>query len=106
MACRCSSQAGWLWQAVSSGALCAGLAAVCTALRAGHRPPVGSPCPTHDPERAMPLTLSCAFATSPDSPEHALVAEDLGYQNAYFYDSPPLYPDVWVQLCRAAERTT
>jgi 5,10-methylenetetrahydromethanopterin reductase len=54
----------------------------------------------------MPLTLSCAFATSPDSPEHALVAEDLGYENAYFYDSPPLYPDVWVQLCRAAERTT
>ncbi|HTY95593.1 MAG TPA: LLM class flavin-dependent oxidoreductase [Solirubrobacteraceae bacterium] len=54
----------------------------------------------------MSLTLSCAFATSPESPEHARAAESLGYENAYFYDSPALYPDVWVQLCRAAERTT
>ena len=53
----------------------------------------------------MPLTLSCAFATSLDSPEHTRIAEDLGYARAWFYDSPPLYPDVWVQLCRAAERT-
>jgi 5,10-methylenetetrahydromethanopterin reductase len=53
----------------------------------------------------MPLTLSCAFATSPASHEHARAAEQLGYSNAYFYDSPALYPDVWVQLCRAAERT-
>lgn len=54
----------------------------------------------------MSLTLSCAFATSPESPDHARVAEALGYENAYFYDSPALYPDVWVQLCSAAERTT
>jgi 5,10-methylenetetrahydromethanopterin reductase len=27
-------------------------------------------------------------------------------RRAFFYDSPALYPDVWVQLCRAAERTT
>lgn len=53
----------------------------------------------------MPLTLSCAFATSNDSHEHARVAEQLGYRRAWFYDSPALYPDVWVQLCRAAERT-
>lgn len=53
----------------------------------------------------MALTLSCAFATSLQSHEHARVAEDLGYQRAFFYDSPALYPDVWVQLCRAAERT-
>src|ERR1700730_15710389 len=53
----------------------------------------------------MPLTLSCAFATSPQSHEHARIAESLGYTCAYFYDSPALYPDVWVQLCRAAERT-
>jgi 5,10-methylenetetrahydromethanopterin reductase len=49
--------------------------------------------------------LSCAFATSPESHEHARIAEQLGYRRAFFYDSPPLYPDVWVQLCRAAERT-
>jgi 5,10-methylenetetrahydromethanopterin reductase len=51
------------------------------------------------------LTLSCAFATSPESQEHARIAESLGYRRAFFYDSPALYPDVWVQLCRAAERT-
>jgi 5,10-methylenetetrahydromethanopterin reductase len=51
------------------------------------------------------MKLSCAFATSPESHEHAAIAESLGYESAYFYDSPALYPDVWVQLCRAAERT-
>jgi 5,10-methylenetetrahydromethanopterin reductase len=51
------------------------------------------------------VKLSCAFATSPESHEHAAIAESLGYECAYFYDSPALYPDVWVQLCRAAERT-
>src|SRR4051794_9483207 len=53
----------------------------------------------------LAMKLSCAFATSPESHEHAAVAESLGYERAYFYDSPALYPDVWVQLCRAAERT-
>src|SRR5215813_5314272 len=53
----------------------------------------------------MTLELSCTFATSPESHEHARIAEALGYRRAFFYDSPPLYPDVWVQLCRAAERT-
>src|SRR5215472_3042298 len=53
----------------------------------------------------MSITLSCAFATSSQSHEDARVAEDLGYARAWFYDSPALYPDVWVQLCRAAERT-
>jgi 5,10-methylenetetrahydromethanopterin reductase len=53
----------------------------------------------------VPLTLSCAFATSNQSHEHARIAEQLGYARAWFYDSPALYPDVWVQLCRAAERT-
>ena len=53
----------------------------------------------------MAVTLSCAFATSNASHEHARIAEDLGYERAWFYDSPALYPDVWVQLCRAAERT-
>ncbi|MEJ3658389.1 LLM class flavin-dependent oxidoreductase [Actinomycetes bacterium KLBMP 9759] len=53
----------------------------------------------------MALTMSCAFNTSLDSPEHARIAEQLGYRTAWFYDSPALYADVWVQLCRAAERT-
>ncbi len=52
------------------------------------------------------LVMSCALATSDQSHEHARIAEQLGFTRAWFYDSPALYPDVWVQLCRAAERTT
>jgi 5,10-methylenetetrahydromethanopterin reductase len=54
----------------------------------------------------MSIDVSCAFATQIASPEHARIAESLGYKRAWFYDSPALYPDVWVQLCRAAERTS
>ena len=54
----------------------------------------------------MTIKLACAFATSDSSHEHARVAESLGYERAWFYDSPGLLPDVWVQLCRAAEKTT
>jgi len=53
----------------------------------------------------MPLELSCAFATSLDTPDHVVAAERLGYRRAWLYDSPALYPDVWTQLCRAADRT-
>jgi 5,10-methylenetetrahydromethanopterin reductase len=52
------------------------------------------------------MRLSCAFATSMDTPEHIRIAESLGFERAWCYDSPSLYPDVWVQLCRAAERTS
>ncbi|MDT7700309.1 MAG: 5,10-methylenetetrahydromethanopterin reductase [Pseudonocardiales bacterium] len=54
----------------------------------------------------MSLTLSCTFATSNQSHEHARIAEELGYTRAWFYDSPSLYPDVWIQLARAADRTS
>ena len=53
----------------------------------------------------MALEMSCVLAPSAESPEHARLAEELGYRRAWFYDSAALYPDVWVQLCRAAERT-
>ncbi len=53
----------------------------------------------------MAMKMSCAFATSLDSHRHARIAEELGYERAWFYDSPALYPDVWVQLCRAGECT-
>ena len=52
------------------------------------------------------MRLTCALATSMDTPEHIRIAESLGYDRAWCYDSPALYPDVWVQLCRAAERTS
>jgi 5,10-methylenetetrahydromethanopterin reductase len=54
----------------------------------------------------MALEISCAFATSLDTPGHIELAERLGYRTAWCYDSPALYPDVWVTLALAAQRTT
>lgn len=51
------------------------------------------------------MIRSCALNTSMDSPEHARIAEELGYARAWFYDSPAICADVWMQLARAAERT-
>ena len=39
------------------------------------------------------------------TPDHVAIAESLGYERAWLYDSPALYPDVWVTLARAADRT-
>jgi 5,10-methylenetetrahydromethanopterin reductase len=54
----------------------------------------------------MPLAVSCAFATSMATPRFVELAEDLGYERAWLYDSPALYPDVWATLVRCAERTS
>jgi 5,10-methylenetetrahydromethanopterin reductase len=51
------------------------------------------------------MDISCAFATSSDTPAHVESAETLGYKRAWLYDSPALYPDVWMVLSRCAERT-
>src|SRR4051812_30868660 len=51
------------------------------------------------------MELSAAFATSLETPEHIRIAEELGYTRAWCYDSPGLYPDVWMVLALAAERT-
>ncbi len=51
------------------------------------------------------LEISCAFATSLSTPDHVVVAERLGFRNAWLYDSPALYPDVWSMLSLAATRT-
>lgn len=52
------------------------------------------------------MQLSCSFPPSLATPEHAAIAEDLGYQRAWLYDSPALYHDIWVTLARIAERTS
>lgn len=52
------------------------------------------------------MDISCAFATSSNTPEHVEVAETLGFRRAWLYDSPALYPDVWMILGRCAERTS
>ena len=53
-----------------------------------------------------PLTVSCAFPPGPDTVAHALLAESLGYERVWLYDSPVLYGDVWVHLARVAEATS
>ena len=52
------------------------------------------------------MDISCAFATSSDTPAHVQLAEKLGYRRAWLYDSPALYPDVWMILTRCAEGTS
>ena len=52
------------------------------------------------------MEISCAFATSSDTPAHAELAEALGYERAWLYDSPALVADVWMVLSRCAERTS
>lgn len=51
------------------------------------------------------MKISCALPPSPTAPDTAAAAEDLGYERLWLYDSPALYPDVWVTLARVAERT-
>lgn len=52
------------------------------------------------------MEISCAFATSSQTPTHVKLAESLGYKRAWLYDSPALISDVWMSLSRCAERTT
>ena len=52
------------------------------------------------------MDISCAFATSPDTPEHVEIAERLGYRRAWLYDTPALCSDVWISLALAAQRTS
>ena len=52
------------------------------------------------------VDISCAFATSMATPDHVAVAEALGYRRAWLYDSPALYPDVWMMLAECARRTS
>src|ERR1700704_1008473 len=51
------------------------------------------------------MQISCAFAPSIDAVDHIVEAERLGYERAWCYDSPALYPDVWMVLALAATRT-
>ena len=53
----------------------------------------------------MGIDISCAFATSMATPDHVVAAERLGYRRAWLYDSPALYPDVWMSLAECARRT-
>jgi len=52
------------------------------------------------------MHISCAFPPSISTPDHIALAESLGYARAWCYDSPALYPDVWMVLALAAARTS
>jgi 5,10-methylenetetrahydromethanopterin reductase len=51
------------------------------------------------------MKISCASPTTMDSPEHVALAEELGYDRAWLYDTPQQSPDVWMMLALAAKRT-
>jgi 5,10-methylenetetrahydromethanopterin reductase len=51
------------------------------------------------------MEISCAFPTTLESPEHIALAEELGYERAWLYDTPQQSPDVWMMLALAAQRT-
>jgi 5,10-methylenetetrahydromethanopterin reductase len=51
------------------------------------------------------MQLSCSFPPGPRVVEYAQLAEELGYARVWLYDSPLLYPDVWMTLSRIADAT-
>jgi 5,10-methylenetetrahydromethanopterin reductase len=52
------------------------------------------------------MQVSVAFPTALDSHDNIALAEDLGYERAWLYDTPQNSPDVWMMLALAAERTS
>ena len=51
------------------------------------------------------MELSCAFPPSLEAVEYIVEAEKLGYERAWLFDSPALYPDIWMIAALAALRT-
>ena len=52
------------------------------------------------------MKVSCAFPTTMSSPDEVKLAEEIGYERAWLYDTPQQSPDVWMSLALAAERTS
>jgi 5,10-methylenetetrahydromethanopterin reductase len=52
------------------------------------------------------MKISAQFATSLQSPAHIAIAEELGYDRAWLFDTPHESPDLWMMLALAAQRTT
>jgi 5,10-methylenetetrahydromethanopterin reductase len=51
------------------------------------------------------MKLSCVFAPLMDTPDDIAIAERLGFERAWIFDTPHQSPDVFMTLGRAAERT-
>lgn len=52
------------------------------------------------------MELACSFPPGPRVVEYARLAEELGYRRIWLYDSPLLYPDVWITLAQVAQATS
>ena len=52
------------------------------------------------------MDLCCSFPPGPRIVEYARLAEELGYRRLWLYDSPLLYPDVWITLAQVAQATS
>ncbi|WP_316574304.1 LLM class flavin-dependent oxidoreductase [Nocardia canadensis] len=52
------------------------------------------------------LELSCGLPPGPDFADLTVLAEELGYDRVWIFDSAPLWEDPFVHLALAAQRTT
>lgn len=52
------------------------------------------------------MEINCVFAPAIDTPDHIVLAEQLGYQRAWVYDVPVSYADTGATLGIAATRTS
>jgi 5,10-methylenetetrahydromethanopterin reductase len=51
------------------------------------------------------VRISCGLAPSLDTVQHAKLAEELGYDRVWLYDSPAIYLDIWASLALVAANT-
>ena len=51
------------------------------------------------------MDLSVGIPPGPRTLEHAQLAQELGYDRVWLYDSAALYEDIWIWLARLAEHT-
>ena len=51
------------------------------------------------------MKISIGVPPGPQAKDLAILAEELGYDRLWMYDSAALYEDIWIHLARAAEAT-
>jgi 5,10-methylenetetrahydromethanopterin reductase len=51
------------------------------------------------------MELSIGLPPGPHTLEHAQLAQELGYDRVWLYDSAALYEDIWIWMARLAEHT-
>ncbi|MCP4226257.1 MAG: LLM class flavin-dependent oxidoreductase, partial [Actinomycetia bacterium] len=49
-----------------------------------------------------PTEVAVAFPPVPETPDHIVLAEELGYSTAWVYDTPALQLDCWMTMALAA----